>query len=138
MRTQATTAAASRKQKLSLKARAAHRASIAQQSLMNAISRETTTNYQAIFDGFAAKGIPVDQIRPRENVFTFDAWRALGRTVRRGESGVKVITIKSVSKNVEGEGGEVTKVPVRKPKTTTVFHISQTDELTPAPTTATN
>lgn len=131
MRAQTHASVATRKPTLSPKARAAHRAAIAQQSLMNAISRDTTTNYQAIFDGFAAKGIPLDEIRPRENVFTFDAWRALGRTVRRGEHGVKVITVKNVAKKVEGESGEVTKVPVKKPKTTTVFHISQTDELAP-------
>ena len=34
----------------------------------------------------------VSDILPRENVFTYHAWRALGRQVRRGEHGVKVTT----------------------------------------------
>jgi hypothetical protein len=39
-----------------------------------------------------AKGIPESEIKPRENVFTFHAWKALDRSVKRGEHGVKVVT----------------------------------------------
>jgi hypothetical protein len=42
-------------------------------------------NYGAIFQGFMEKGIPESEILPRENVFTYHAWRALGRQVRRGQ-----------------------------------------------------
>jgi hypothetical protein len=49
-------------------------------------------NYSAIFQGFMAKGIAETDIKPRENVFTFHAWKALGRSVKRGEHGVKVVT----------------------------------------------
>ena len=33
----------------------------------------STCNYSTIFEGFAARGIPMDDIRPRENVFTYRA-----------------------------------------------------------------
>ena len=46
-----------------------------------------TTNYN---DLFAAKGIPPESILPRVNVLTFWAWKALGRSVRNGEHGVRV------------------------------------------------
>jgi N-terminal domain of anti-restriction factor ArdC len=82
----------------------------------------------AIFQGFAAKGIPEAEIKPRENVFTFKAWKALGRVVRRGEHGVKVVTfIDCKSKQTDSDTGE--RKVTRRPWTTTVFHISQTDSL---------
>jgi hypothetical protein len=62
------------------------------EALTRAVTGQTWSNYPAIFDGFIQKGIPESEIRPRENVFTYEAWRALGRQVRRGEHGVKVIT----------------------------------------------
>jgi len=34
--------------------------------------------FQRSIQGFAAKGIPESEIKPRENVFTFNAWKALG------------------------------------------------------------
>jgi hypothetical protein len=51
------------------------------QRLHDALDRATQgqalTNYPAIFEGFMAKGIPEADIKPRENVFTFNAWKAL-------------------------------------------------------------
>lgn len=82
----------------------------------------------SIFVGFAAKGIPESEVRPRENVFTYQAWRALGRQVRRGEHGVKVVTfIETKSKEVDQDTGE--RKVIRRPWTTTVFHVSQTDAI---------
>lgn len=99
-------------------------AEIRQQALRNAIEGESTANYAAIFEGFAAKGIPEDQVRPRENVFTFNAWKALGRFVRKGEHGVRVGTRVAYEATNEDTG----KVERRsRPKATTVFHISQTE-----------
>jgi len=49
------------------------------ESLKRAVTGQSLTNFPAIFQGFAAKGIAEDEIKPRENVFTFDAWKALGR-----------------------------------------------------------
>src|SRR6202140_948413 len=93
-----------------------------------AVSGQSFSNFPAIFQGFAAKGIPESEIKPRENVFTFDAWKALGRVVRRGEHGVKVTTfIESKSKEIDRDTGE--RKLVRRPWSTTVFHISQTEPL---------
>lgn len=90
---------------------------------------QTMSNYPAIYQGFIAKGIPESEILPRENVFTFNAWRALGRTVRRGEHGVKVLTfIERAGKETDKDTGE--RKMIRLAWTTTVFHISQTEALT--------
>lgn len=102
------------------------RAEAALLALQNAITHESTMNYGAIFEGFAEKGVNADDILPRQNVFTFNAWRALGRTVRRGEHGVKVVTwIPCTKKNKETGDDE----RYMRATTTTVFHISQTEEL---------
>ena len=99
-----------------------------QEALTRAVSGQSLTNFPAIFQGFAAKGIPECEIKPRENVFTFDAWKALGRVVRRGEHGVKVVTfIESRSKETDADTGE--RKVIRRPWTTTVFHVSQTEAL---------
>jgi antirestriction protein ArdC len=95
-----------------------------QEALTRAISGQTMSNYPAIYQGFIAKGIPESEIRPRENVFTFNAWKALGRCVRKGEHGVKVVTFIECS-NEDKETGK--KESFRRPWTTTVFHVSQTD-----------
>ena len=96
------------------------------EALMRAVSGHTLSNYPAIFQGFIAKGILESEIKPRENVFTFEAWKALGRYVRKGEHGVKVVTfIESKSKEIDRDSGEA-KI-IRRPWTTTVFHISQTE-----------
>jgi hypothetical protein len=98
------------------------------ESLKRAVSGQSFSNFPAIFQGFAAKGIPESEIKPRENVFTFDAWKALGRVVRRGEHGVKVVTlIDCQSKETDTDTGE--RKINRRPWTTTVFHISQTEPL---------
>ncbi|PYU30352.1 MAG: hypothetical protein DMG31_14055 [Acidobacteria bacterium] len=98
------------------------------EALSRAISGQSLINFPAIFQGFAAKGIPESEIKPRENVFTFDAWKALGRYVRKGEHGVKVVTfIETLSKETDPDSGE--RKLIRRPWTTTVFHISQTEPL---------
>jgi hypothetical protein len=98
------------------------------ESLKRAVSGQSFTNFPAIFQGFAAKGIPESEIKPRENVFTFQAWKALGRVVRRGEHGVKITTfIESKSKEIDEDTGEPRLI--RRPWTTTVFHISQTEPI---------
>jgi N-terminal domain of anti-restriction factor ArdC len=101
---------------------------IQREALTKAATGQSLTNYAAIIAGFAAKGIPAEQIRPRENVFTFHAWKALGRSVKRGEHGVKVLTyIEGTRKERGPDGAEIAK-PCRRPWTTTVFHVSQTEE----------
>ena len=98
------------------------------EALRRATSNLALTNYPAIYQGFIDKGIPEDQIQPRVNVFTFDAWKALGRQVRKGEHGVKVCTFVECSKVVRDPAtGEEKPETFRRPWTTTVFHVSQTD-----------
>ena len=96
------------------------------QSLSNALQSQSVMNYAGIFEGFAAKGIPVDAIAPRENVFTYNAWLALGRQVRKGEHGVKVVTFVTCEKTDKKTGERES---YRRPWSTTVFHVSQTDEV---------
>jgi hypothetical protein len=96
------------------------------EALDHARNGQSFTNYPAIFEGFLAKGIPEADIKPRENVFTFAAWKALGRSVKRGEHGVRIVTFIEC----EGKDDPVTgdKLPgYRKPHTSVVFHISQTE-----------
>ena len=60
---------------------------IRREALGRAVQGQSGSNYPAIFEGFLAKGIAEADIKPRENVFTFEAWRALGRHVKRGDGG---------------------------------------------------
>ena len=100
---------------------------IQQEALSRATSSQSTTNYGTIFAEFEAQGIPAEDIKPRENVFTFNAWKALGRCVKKGEHGVKVITFLESSRiERDKETGEEKRVGSKRPWTTTVFHISQT------------
>ena len=92
------------------------------EALSNAVTGQSLMNYQAIIEGFAEKGVAVEEIKPRENVFTFKAWMALGRCVKKGEHGVKVCTwVQAKGKQAEEES-KVKRIPWQ----TTVFHISQT------------
>lgn len=90
-----------------------------QESLSRAVAGQSLANYPAIISGFIAKGIPEFEILPRENVFTFNAWKALGRSVKKGEHGVKVVTFIDTTKDGEESS--------RRPWHTTVFHLSQTE-----------
>jgi len=96
-----------------------------QEALSRAASGQSLANWPAIFAGFMAKGIPEHEIKPRENVFTYNAWRALGRQVRRGEHGVKVTTFVPMTKKDKETGEE--KSIGKHAWTATVFHVSQTD-----------
>ena len=86
------------------------------EALTRAQTGHSMANYAQILHGFSAKGIA--DIRPRENVFTYAAWQALGRQVMKGQTGVKVQTWITTEKDGEKR---------TMPKTTTVFHISQTE-----------
>jgi antirestriction protein ArdC len=91
-----------------------------QDALIRARTGNSMLNYQAILAGFTAKGIPAADIVPRENVLTYNAWQAIGRQVKKGEKGIKVISwVKMTSK----AGAESI-----RPTSATVFHISQTQE----------
>jgi hypothetical protein len=111
---------------------------IQQEALGRALRSQSFSNWPAIIEGFAAKGILESDILPRENVFTYHAWRALGRQVRRAEHGVKVVTFVACAGSKEDMDGVATnevdgtnrrKGGYRRPWTATVFHISQTDPI---------
>ncbi len=97
------------------------------EALSRAQSGESWANFPAIFEGFAEKGIPEDEIRPRENVLTYQAWRALGRHVKRGEHGVRVVTWVEIAETRNPDTGEVTREAGRRPWSAVVFHVSQTE-----------
>jgi hypothetical protein len=110
----------------------ADRQAIQQESLSRAIGGQSLTNWPAIIHGFVARGIPEGDIRPRENVFTYHAWRALGRQVRKGEHGVKVTTYVPGREREEVDPATGQKKVVRRsshPWTAIVFHVSQTDPM---------
>lgn len=100
------------------------------EALDRAQQGQSLANYPAIIEGFLAMGISAADISPRENVFTFNAWKALGRVVRKGQRGVKVVTWVGMTKRATGDNGEEKPASFRRPKTTTVFHVSQTEPLT--------
>jgi hypothetical protein len=97
------------------------------EALDRARNGQSLANYSAIYEGFAAKGIAAGAIEPRVNVLTFNAWKALGRSVKKGEHGVKVVTYVDVTARDPSEAGDDARRSYRKPHTTTVFHISQTE-----------
>jgi len=99
---------------------------IQQEALNRASSGQSFANYTAIFEGFMRKGIPEDAIKPRENVFTYNAWRALGRQVKKGEHGVRCLTFIDCEREDKSTGE---KQHSRRPWHTTVFHISQTEQI---------
>ncbi len=96
------------------------------ESLDRARCGQSWSNYPAIIQGFAAKGIPESEIKPRENVFTYRAWRALGRQVKRGQHGIRVVTFIPVEEKRSTGTGQITRTAGKRPWTATVFHISQT------------
>ena len=102
---------------------------IAQEALTRARHGNALTNLPAIYQGFVEKGIPENEILPRENVLTYHAWRAVGRQVRKGEHGVKICTWVPMEKTEKTEEGKTEVVTFKRPRTATVFHISQTDAI---------
>jgi antirestriction protein ArdC len=105
---------------------------LAAEALSRARGSLAVSNYPAIFAAFIERGIPEADILPRENVLTYHAWRALGRTVKRGEHGVKILTWvarESPEADRNPDSDAEPKSGRRYPKTATVFHVSQTTEL---------
>lgn len=100
---------------------------IQQEALTRAVTGQSMSNFPAIFQGFMEKGIPEDQINPRVNVLSFQAWKALGRYVRKGEHGVRVCTFVPVrDSKPKADGDEHTRL---MPHYVSLFHISQTEKM---------
>jgi antirestriction protein ArdC len=102
-------------------------AAIQAEALHRATTGQSWANVPAIIAGFTARGIPESDVLPRENVLTYQAWLALGRQVRRGEHGVKVFTRIPIGPKTDPATGEVLRPAGTAARSTTVFHISQTD-----------
>lgn len=113
------------------------RAEIQAKALQNAQADRSWANYETIFDEFMQRGIPVEEITPRVNVFTYHAWRALGRQVRKGEKGVKILSMAPITRRADDNDAQADQgegKPARmRPVSAVVFHISQTDPIEPAP-----
>ena len=100
------------------------------EALSRAVGSLSMVNYPVIIQEFMAKGLQPEEIRPRENVFTYHAWRALGRQVRKGEHGVKVVTwIECEKMEPDEKTGQEKPKYFKRPWGATVFHISQTDAI---------
>jgi len=80
-------------------------------------------NFATVIEEFMERGIPEEDILPKENVLTFQAWLAKGRCVKKGEHGVH-FTVFIPVRDPDEKGKQKT-----YPKSTTVFHITQTEEL---------
>lgn len=93
---------------------------VAMQSLKRIQESTSEANVPFVIAAFANRGIAVEDIKPKENVLTFNAWKALGRYVKKGEKGVKITTMREE----KDDKGTVTR---RYPMTACVFHLSQTE-----------
>lgn len=101
---------------------------IADEALHRAVTSQALSNIPTIYREFLDRGIPESDILPRVNVFTFHAWKAKGRHVRKGEKGVRITTW-IPTREKRDAAGNVTKPAGRRPKTAYVFHVSQTDPI---------
>ena len=106
-----------------------NRSEIAREALYRATASQALTNIPAVYAGFVEKGISEADIQPRVNVFTYHAWQALGRQVRRGEHGVRIVTYIVKPGQPDPENPEARTAGYKFPRSVTVFHISQTDPL---------
>jgi hypothetical protein len=71
-----------------------------------------------------------DDVQPRVNCLTYNAWKAAGRSVKKGEKGLGVtvwIPCKDKEAKPDPKTGEARKS--MRPKTTYIFHIDQTQPI---------
>jgi len=91
-----------------------------EESLSRAIGTIQSQNDSVVEAHYAALGI---HATARTDVFTYNAWRALGRQVRKGEHGCRLTVW------IHPTSTDPAKVNKPFPKATTVFHVSQTDPI---------
>ena len=113
------------------------------EALNRAMHGQSTSNLDQIFNGFKAMGIAEVDILPRQNIFTFWAWKALGRKVCKGEHGVRVTTwiesrrqLRSDSNDQQSDTADAASDAhsrSRFSRPVTVFHISQTEPVSGVP-----
>lgn len=117
---------ASAERQLDAEIKRLRRAQFQEESFHRATTGNSMKLYQFIIEAFIERGIPAQEIIPRVNVLTFNAWKHVGRSVRKGEHGVKIPTwIPTVDKEEEEER----KTSRLRQKTAVVFHISQTEPI---------
>lgn len=93
------------------------------ESALARIQSGQSENDTLVIHLLAARGIDPATIEPRVNVLTFNAWRAKGRHVRKGEKGTHIPIWKhGVKKDADGS-----ERMYRFPGSAVVFHESQTD-----------
>ena len=91
-----------------------------EEALSRAIGTIQSQNDSVVEMHYAAQGI---HATPRVDVFTSNAWQALGRQVRKGEHGCRLTVW------IHPSPSATNKEPKPFPKSTTVFHVSQTDPI---------
>lgn len=94
--------------------------------LLARIRSRRSQNDVAAIVAFADRGLDPDDIRPRENVLTYRAWRAAGRQVAKSAIGVPVTVWIGREPQTDPETGETKATRGSYPKTTRLFHVSQT------------
>ena len=92
------------------------------EALLRALNGSSKNDVVAIV---AFKEREFEDIRPRENIFTFAAWKACGRSVLKGQKAVHVPIVKMSRKEDPETGEEIVR---RYPSTAYIFHVSQTQE----------
>lgn len=96
------------------------------EALERAQTSSSPYNEALVVAAFVERGLEASEIKPRENVLTFDAWKALGRHVRKGEKSVKVRCFYTTEAKTDEATGE--EIPGgRFMSLAYLFHISQTD-----------
>ena len=101
-------------------------------ALNRATNGQSMANYTTIFHGFMAMGIDEADIRPRENVFTWGAWKAKGRQPKYGErkNAVTVHTRRPLFGKIEQRDGSKKNGMIGTAATTAkVYHESQTEPI---------
>jgi len=94
----------------------------AQEALDRIQQNPSEANYAAVIAGFAERGILAEDIIPKENVFTFNAWKAKGRRVKKGEHSLKILTWVPI----QSKANDDAKKTKLRPSRCALFHISQT------------
>ncbi len=80
----------------------------------------------AVVFHFAGVGVDPDDIEPRENVLTFKAWKAKGRKVAKSAISQRITVWVPKSRKAGESDDSKDKSQSCFPKTTCVFHESQT------------
>ncbi len=93
-------------------------------------SMQMGENDVLVIHAFADAGVPPEDIDPRRNVLTFNAWKALDRRVAKGATSIRVCvwipaTGKAKAEPPAKSSSEKPKAKMR-PVTARLFHVSQT------------